>query len=342
MLAGHHVTVVTLDFGVPIASEPSYVKRICCPITFTLYQNYMAIPFCATRSLGTIIDEYAPNVIHAHHPFLLGNAAVHCARKRGIPIVFTYHTWYEAYAHYVPFPTFFVQWCTKLLVKRYCSRVDGIIAPSSTIKQHITAKNIKVPVYVLPSPIASRFCPATGHISRTASSVIKLLVVSRFVPEKNLFALFDMLAMLPAHYHLTLVGFGYLHAALQERARPYVHRISFVLQPTQEALVDLYQTSHLFVFPSQTDTQGLVLAEAMACGLPVIALDGPGQRDIVHQGVNGFIAFSVEEMAHMIVRVMEHDNLHSILVQGAIQTATKYRPPMYAEALVQIYRETMR
>jgi 1,2-diacylglycerol 3-alpha-glucosyltransferase len=342
--AGHRVQIVTLDFGTESATPEHFdVVRLWCPITFQLYQNPMAIPFLATWHIAKIVSTFKPDIIHTHHPFLLGNAALRAAHTRNIPIVFTYHTLYETYAHYVPLPKIVVQSCTRYAVQFYCSQVTYVIAPSTIVHDHIQAETPGIPIRILPSPIDDRFCPA----QRSKDSVrIKLLVVSRFVPEKNLLCLFDLLLLLPTHYHLTLVGYGYFYDTLVARAHELGHtragRVHFVLQPTPEALVKLYQQADLFVFPSHVDTQGLVLAEAMACGTPVIALDGPGQRDIIADGENGFIVDSIKEMAHTIEKSIKNKILYQHLVHGAIATAQRYHKSSYAQALVALYQESMR
>ncbi|HEV2917137.1 MAG TPA: glycosyltransferase [Candidatus Babeliales bacterium] len=338
--AGHQVFIVTLDFNVDCV-DLYKVKRIWCPITFRLYQNHMAIPCWAIWYIEALLCEFKPDIIHTHHPFLLGNSALCLAKKYGIPIIFTYHTLYDRYAHYIPLPAMLVRPCIHYMVKRFCSNMHAIIAPSRVVYDHIKSITPQVRVEVLPSPIEDTFYPLIAYEQK---SYIQLLVVSRFVPEKNLLILFDMLKLLPSCYHLVLVGYGYLYDTLQDRARTLhlTNRVQYIIKPEHTHLVALYQQADLFVFPSQLDTQGLVLAEAMACGLPVVALDGPGQRDIVIHNYNGFIVDSIAHMAHTIQDIMDNALLYKQLREGALYTAARYKKSAYTDALVQVYTQNIK
>src|SRR6266404_2396469 len=97
---GHEVFIITLDFlGKPDKpqADPDYVIRIACPIKFMYKTNYMAIPWRPTHAIKQLIQQYKPDIIHVHHPFLLGVSALHAAQTYNIPCIFTYHTMYEDY-----------------------------------------------------------------------------------------------------------------------------------------------------------------------------------------------------------------------------------------------------
>jgi len=100
-----------------------------------------------------------------------------------------------------------------------------------------------------------------------------------------------------------------------------------------------YQQADLFLFSSTTDTQGLVLAEAMANGTPVIAIDGPGQRDVIQNGKNGFLVDTVENMAHKIEAIAKSAQMLALLQEGAFQTARNYRSAALTDELVGFYRQ---
>ena len=146
-----------------------------------------------------------------------------------------------------------------------------------------------------------------------------------------------MLKKLPKEYRLTLVGYGDLEDELREHAKKFGNRVQFVIGPISKKLVDLYQHAHLFLFPSQSDTQGLVLAESMACSTPVIALDGVGQRDVIKDGENGFIVHSPDEMRDRIERVASDEALYNKLQRGAWQTAQSYDPKRLVNQIIALY-----
>src|SRR5262249_18260371 len=124
---GHTVSLITLDFLGYEHSDPEYVMRISCPLKFMYKKNHMAIPWRATHALQKYFNEWQPDIIHAQHPFLLGRAALRVARKQNIPICFTYHSIYEAYAHYVPFPGTLTRPAIQKMVLDFCKKVNGII-----------------------------------------------------------------------------------------------------------------------------------------------------------------------------------------------------------------------
>jgi len=205
---GHQVFIITLDFepkaqpapstelrinsasAMADKADPEYVIRVPCPITFMYKKNYMAIPWRPTHFITQLLKQYKPDIVHVHHPFLLGVSALHAARACNIPCVFTYHTMYEDYAHYVPLPRYFTKKLISSAVRRFCNGVDGIIAPSNAIKEYLVNQQIKTRITVIPSPLRTIFLT---HPTRSAhNNNFNLLVVSRFVPEKKTFHLFLM------------------------------------------------------------------------------------------------------------------------------------------------------
>lgn len=153
-----------------------------------------------------------------------------------------------------------------------------------------------------------------------------------------------MFAQLKGDYTLTMVGYGPTFKEIQTYAYQTLQlnrdRLQFIYKPNKNELPKLYAQADLFLFPSQTDTQGLVLAESMACGTPVVALDGPGQRDIIKQGKNGFIVQNKKEMLTIIESIKNDAQLQQNLQEGASQKAQNYNPKRLIEKLVKLYQLT--
>src|SRR5579863_5217442 len=123
---GHEVFIITLDFEPKTKSAPNVI-RVPCPIRFMYKKNYMAIPWRPTYFITQLLRQYKPDIVHVQHPFLLGTSGLRAARACNIPCVFTYHTMYEDYAHYVPLPHRFTKKLISSAVRRFCNNVDGII-----------------------------------------------------------------------------------------------------------------------------------------------------------------------------------------------------------------------
>lgn len=342
--AGHEVRIITLDFLGADHQDPTHVMRLSSPIKFKYKTNYMAIPWRPYAQIYEFCELWKPDIIHVHHPFLLGNSAVCIAQKLHIPVVFTYHTLYEAYAHYVPFFTGVTRLLTKKVVNKFCTNVQGIIVPSQPIAENLQQQNIPTPFTIIPSPLDDLFFQKKPGV-KTRNKQFQLLVVSRFAKEKNIPFLLDIMTQLPHQFFLTLVGYGPEYETLQKYAYEKLQlspiQIRFIHKPSKEDLLKYYQSADLFLFSSQTDTQGLVLAEAMACGVPVIALDGPGQRDIVHNGYNGFIVHCAEEMYEKIIEISQNYSVHEQLQIGAWQTAQKYRSQDIVKKMLNFYNQTL-
>lgn len=346
---GHKAFIITLDFLGREHKDPYYVIRIPSITRFEYKKNIMAIPWNPTKKLIDIIKLLKPDVIHAQHPFLLGKSALKVARKLDIPIVFTYHTIYERYAHYVPVPQIITRPIIKKIVISFCKKVDGIISPSNYIKSYLITKKVETKIKKIPSGILPLFIKPK-KIRTNQKKIYNLLTVSRFVKEKNVLFLLQLfsdlynISLKESHcpkFTFTLVGYG----AEYDTLKRYAYRklklrqdvLQFICRPSKLILSDIYYQSDLFIFASKTDTQGIVLAEAMASGCPIVSLDGPGQRDIIIDGFNGFLCQSAEQMIEKIVMIAKNKDLQKILEDNALKTGNQYHPQIMTQKLINFY-----
>lgn len=342
--AGYEVCLITLDF-LGNHEDPAYVKRIKTFGKFTYKTNRMAIPWRSTKQMMALFQEFKPDIVHMHHPFLLGISALKAARHLKIPVVFTYHSQYEAFAHYIPLPSWITQPIIRYLVRSFCKRVDGIIAPSSIIKKNIQDAGIKTPIVVIASALQPIFLHKIMPIkqpNKQPKTRFELVCVSRFVREKNIPFLLDVYARLPSdRFTFTLAGYGYAFEEITTYAYETLqlksHDVTFIHKPTQSTLAELYVRSDLFLFSAQHETQGIVFAEAMAGATPVVCLDGAGQRDIIEQGGNGFIVDTADQMIEIIQKIAQDYNLYQRLSEQAWKTAGKYTPDYMVEQLINFY-----
>lgn len=343
---GHEVLLVAPQFLVLHADDPVWVRRVPSYVRFTWHNNRMAVPWRSERYLSKIIQEYNPDIVHVQHPFLLGVTAVKVARLHHVPVVFTYHTMYEAYAHYVPLPEILVRRCIVSLVKRFCNRVDMIIAPGNVVQKLLYERGMIPPIKVIPSPLQKIFLRDHQHKEKQNNRLV-LLSVGRFTPEKNMYAILDLYSQLPRdRFRLVLVGYGVLYTALQDYAYKTLQfsqvDVQFVHKPSQAEIAQWYTDADIFLFTSQTDTQGLVLVEAMAGGLPVLALSGPGQQEVIRDGVNGFICETLTDMRDNIMQLADNAQQRKLLRIGASETAQKYRSEVLAQKVVRLYEQCVR
>lgn len=335
---GHTVFIITLSFKGYHEEDPPHVIRLRCPLQFIYQQKPLSLPFDALHQVQKIINEHNIDIIHSHHPFLLGAVARKVARLQKIPIIFTHHSFYTEYVHNIPLPPQLTKPLVEKITTDYCRHVDHIIAPGKATRRYLEAHGIQTPITILPSPINDIFFATKERIF---DQPYKLLSVSRFTKEKNILFLLSMVDQLPrTTFHLTLAGYGPELAFLKEEVarRALTNNVTFVIAPSKAELLQLYQISHVFIFASQTETQGIVLAEAMATGLPVIALHGPGQEDIIQHGKNGYLVHSQEEMIKQLLFLLQQPSHIQQLEQGALNSALAYKSPLLSQQLLRLYK----
>jgi len=257
----------------------------------------IAIPFAPAIARRVRALDF--DVFHAHHPFLLGPAARRLARRQGRPLVFTYHTRYDKYAHYVPVRRSLVEALAVRLSTAFAARADAVIAPSALVRDELLARGVRAPIAVVPTGVdLGWFSPgdratARRQLGLPADGPI-LLYVGRLDREKSvdrILLAFERIAGTVPAVRLVLVGHGTEAARLRRLAAalPVAERIHFLGVRPHRALVPCYRAADLFLFASETETQGLVLAEAAACGLPAVAVDAPGCEEVVADGESGVL-----------------------------------------------------
>lgn len=301
---GHRVLVVAPVFPGMSEVEPDVIRvRALQNFNGSDFSVVLTAPLYLTRA----VEAFRPDVIHSHHPFLLGGTAMRLARSLRVPLVFTHHTFYERYTHYVPgdsppLKRFVVHLCCN-----YANMSSEVFAPSESVAEILRARGVKTPITVVPSGVGVEdFQAGSGEGLRAALGFPETGAVvghvGRLAEEKNL----DFLARALASFliavpdsHGLVVGDGpskeRMIAILREAG--VLERACFTGTLQGRLLVSAYRAMDVFAFSSLTETQGLVLAEAMAAGVPVVALDAPGAREVVRDGVNGRLLPTAEEGA---------------------------------------------
>lgn len=293
---GHEVWTFAPRFPGLTDDTPRVVRFPSVPAA-TYPEFPLAVPW--SPRIARQVTRLQLDVFHAHHPFLLGPAARRLARRHGRPLVFTYHTNYEKYAHYVPLTRTLVEAAALGLSTRFAARADAVIAPSSLVRDQLRARGVTVPVTVIPTGVdLARFRAGDRAAARRALDLPAgdpiVLYVGRLDREKSVdrvLLAFERLAGTLDRARLWLVGQGKEAAALQRLAGALAagDRIHFAGVCAHADLATWYQAADLFLFASETETQGLVLAEAAACGLPAVAVAAPGCDEVVRDGNTGIL-----------------------------------------------------
>src|ERR1700736_943367 len=251
---------------------PGY--RMAFPLPPKVIANLPAVPF---------------DVIHAQTFFFIGCLGAYLARLRTTPLFFTYHTKFEDYLHYLPVHQRITKPQTLWLSREFSNQCDRIIAPSQGTADLLRSYGITAPLEILPGGVdLESFGPDAPEpaVIRDARPGPVVLSVGRLGKEKNLDLLLDAFALVLRSYPgatLIMVGDGPYREELERRAEAIgaAGRIIFVGALEQAQLGAYYRNADVFLFTSLTETQGLVLVEALAHGLPVVAVDCPVTREIV-------------------------------------------------------------
>lgn len=288
-------------------------------LTFRKHKVALSLSgFELSRILG-IIEGFQPDIIHSNHPFLLGDSAHKAADTFSIPLVYTYHTLYEFFSHYVGLDIEIVRQVIRDFVTQYANNCDLVIAPTDPIQEYLHKTGVTSDVVSIPTGVdISRFTQfsrddvkdfAFKHGLHTFSVV--LLYTGRIAEEKNAADAWEATRLLVdqgVNCCLFMCGKGPLKKTIQDRAGSagMKNRIIFGGFLGQEELPKAYLASDVFLFPSKSDTQGIVLYEAQAAALPIVAYNSMAARACVKDGVNGFLVDpELSEFTQAVKRVID-------------------------------------
>jgi len=352
--AGHQVFIFAPNY--PDWEEKDENVYRYKSFSFT-YDDYLyVIPVPQISHMEDKVRSLNLDIIHSHQPFSLGWEATKLGKKLDLPVVLTYHIRYEDYWHYVILlPKKISQKIINWVVNRYCHRCDAIFAPSSAIKKLLFDEGIKKSVYIVPSGInIDQFAKDTGKRSEIRAKYdvkdneVLLITASRVVPEKNIDFLVRSFAIIRntrKDVKLMIVGDGSFREELEALVKELKleDAVIFAGLLDKEGMIDHYQASDIFVFASLTETQGLVAVEAMAAGLPVVAVKASGIEDMIKNGQDGILTDNTEEnFAANAIKLIEDGELRHKMSQCARINAPEYSIAPWVNKVVNIYREIIK
>jgi len=308
--------------SLPLPTPTAY--RLCVP--------YLA---AADRSRARRLD-----IAHAHSPFVTGWMAAAQARRLGIPLIFTYHTRLDAYAHYAPLERGVTERAMDELTRRFANAADAVVVPTAAMERHLRHLGVRSTIAVVPSGIdVDRFAAGErrsdlrGELGGADEGPL-VLSVGRLAREKNLELALEALTLLP-EARLAVVGDGPHRAALEERVRRtgLAERVRFAGAFPREQLPDVYASADALVFPSTSETQGLVLVEALAVGLPIVAVESDASREVL-AGAGRMASADAEAVAAGLRQAFAGGR-----EQGAVHLAlSRYTVEMQTRRILELYR----
>ena len=304
--AGHNVLVVAPTYEGATESTEDVIR-------IPAIQNFNGSDFSVIlpipKFLNVRLQKFKPDIVHAHHPFLIGSTAVRAAGKYEIPLVFTHHTMYERYTHYVPADSPQMKKFAVELATGYANMCNRVIAPSESIAGVLKKRGVETPIESIPTGVyVDEFREGDGKSFRKKLGIPEQALVighlGRLAPEKNLPFLSRAVAGIcekKKDVHFLVIGEGSSKNDIREmfRKKNIENRLHLAGKLKGRELVDGYHAMDFFAFASTSETQGMVLTEAMAAGLPVIALDAPGAREVVKDDINGKLIMNEDRREFM-------------------------------------------
>jgi len=296
------------------------------------------------------------DVIHTHHPILLGQTAARKAAELGLPLVFTFHTQYWEYTHYIPFPQEAIQEFLKNAIhkwlKDFMQKCQHIILPSESMKDFLVREyGLEERYTVVPTGTnLEPFLDADGKSLRQEKGwqdETILISVGRLAAEKNWETLLQAFAKVYTEHptlRLVLIGDGPARESLQTLAVELgvAERVTFTGSLPFEEVPAYLKAADAFSFASITETQGLVTIEAMAAGLPVVSVDGSGTRDIVEHGKQGFLVENdADALAKGIHELLSDPQQMKRFRHNALKKAKTFDVNELSKKIIGVYEEAI-
>jgi len=344
-IEGHETRIIAPDYGEFSGQssghggmeEPPHVIRIPA-ISFRKHKAALSLgSFQSSRILG-IIEGFQPDIIHSSHPFLLGDSAHKAADTFSVPLVYTFHTLYEFFSHYVGLDIEIVRQVIRDFVTQYANNCDLVIAPTEPIRRHLVDTGVIREVAVVPTGVdTDRFNAVTKHDveefrKQHGLDVFDriLLYVGRITEEKNVIDAWlatEQLIHRGMNCCLFVCGHGPQKKLLKDKAAAagLARHLVFGGFLDQDVLPKAYLASDVFLFPSKSDTQGIVLYEAQIAGLPIAAYDSMAAQACIDNGRNGILVPAENRKNEDSVRAL------SDAVERILQNYAAYIPHDIAE-----------
>lgn len=349
---GHQVHLIAPDYGVATEDE-SWITRVPARSIYFDPEDKLMRYAAVMRLLPTLKNRHF-DLVHIHTPFVAHYAGLKLAHALNVPVMETYHTFFEDYLHhYLPWiPAFAARSLARLISKKQCNQVDAIVAPSEPMLKVLRSYGVTVRADVIATGLQeSSFKPANGDAFRhqfgIALQTPMLLYVGRVAYEKNIDFLLKMLKLLTEKIPevlLVITGEGPAEASLRNLVKNLgieknVQFIGYLNRETE--LNACYKAADVFVFASKSETQGLVLLEAMAQATPVVAIAELGTASILVEGEGALIAPENALTFMQKVAYLLHNKQfrHQLATSASSYARDKWAITVQAERLLKFYAE---
>jgi 1,2-diacylglycerol 3-alpha-glucosyltransferase len=348
---GHESVLIAPAYGRESSDEPGILRVPSHQVLFDPEDRRMQL-----RSILRYLPELRHqrfDLIHIQTPFVAHYAGVLLSRRLGLPRVETYHTFFEEYLyHYVPFvPKDWMRALARRFSRNQCNNLDAVVVPSRAMLEMLRGYGVTTPMAIIPTGIElDQLAGGDGAAFRARHGIAPgrptLVHVGRMAFEKNIDFLLRVLVRVRERVPevlLVIAGEGPALKHLQRMAARLSLGASVLFigyQDRKQALLDCYRAGDIFVFASHTETQGLVLLEAMALGLPVVAPAILGTKDILGPGQGALVAALDEaDFASRVVVLLADHALRKRLGREAQDYAREWDARRMAERMAEFYAQ---
>lgn len=348
---GHEVIVFSTE--TPDCKVQDDVIRI--PAILRFRPKGGRYPIARAQSIGKwakIVAPYNFDLVHSQHLLSLGSLGLKVAKRLNLPAVLTYHTLLTEYAHYVPVIGRFLDGWIIRKSRTYCNLYNAVIAPSPSMKKLLIEYGVTTPITVIPTginlddfanPYTKEELQAKYHLP--ASRPFLFLYVSRIGKEKNVYFLINAMKKLVSRRqdaHLLMVGGGDEIKKVKSYVRNFglADHITFTGSLEKPETNKIFGAADVFVFASVTETQGIIIQEAQASCLPVIAVNKMGPSDYINDGKDGFLVpLNVAQFAAKMEYLMTHGEVRQRLSSNAKQNVKQFSAQISADKMERLYEE---
>jgi glycosyltransferase involved in cell wall biosynthesis len=348
--AGHETILIAPEYpGAAPDTEPNILRVPSRGVPRDPEDRAMKLG--AIRALRPQIEKLEPDLVHIQTPFIAHYQGTALARALRVPVIETYHTYFEEYLHhYVPLtPRAVMRFVARRFTVSQCNVLDALVVPSRAMEQALQDYGVKCPQHIIPTGMEmDRFAGGDGQRFRAELGIAAgqpvLVHVGRIAHEKNiefLFRMFEIVVSGKPDAVFVVAGEGPALASCKAYVRSLglTQQVRFVGYLSREReLLDCYRAGDLFVFSSKTETQGLVLLEALALGIPVVSTAHMGTADIVNPQRGAQVAPDDEdEFANIVVRLLEDAPRRAAMSTEARAYAATWSAAAMADRLSRLY-----
>lgn len=350
---GHHVVIIAVRVDNYDAKSPDIMLVPMIPFDFGSKQGF-GLGLVSRKKLVAFLKQHKVDLIHCHTEFGVGLAGKWAAKKLNLPRVTTTHTMWEMYSNYNVLLKIKFIWRT--FFRFFMKGTSVIVAPSMKAKKYDNMVVPGVPIQLVPNGIDMKKFKAQHLTKKDIEEVRKhygltasdhcLIFVGRVGPEKRVEELLDLVVPVMkkhAHVKMIYVGDGPAMASLKEKVKKtgLTKSVVFTGFVNWDEVYRLYSISDMFVTASLSEVHPMTMIEGAMCGLPCLSRRDDSYVDLIHEGENGYMADTDEELTARIEEVLTDAKKHKKFSDGSLKISQMFTADNHAKRMEKLYKKVI-